>query len=515
MYHPTTNFYNATNGHGQLRNIACQYNVSLKRQCRELGGLLTIKFRQQVYSLNCDKKVSRYLFHKWQDTFENTVNSGLIDRLISRSLNIKNLKRKATAIEKMIQEQLKLRGQRFSYMEKVFTIPQTRLNLLYLYKIYKYGFCVPFLNNRTLHRQRSDYFKYLKHLRNRYLRSKNHECTETQILDRSFNVYDMKKYLIRRIIKEGVKLKACSKMIKDNLLIDGNNINNPAQSYTTAYTSLLPSIDLSRIGDERKSRGTISDIEDSIRLLLDNNHGQASQLCSAEISIKKLNRARAEFKFLNKNHLKTSIITRSKSIHPTIKKNNNVKIFIQDHNSKENDLKPTETSQIYVGSTKNNTKCPSKDGFGFDIHQYLVPLNTNRVNCQIDLRKKKNKVVNSGFISEQKPCSLPPIQNCSPYTKKKLPRCTITKGDRINTRLNFHMDQTNNVQSLCLVPEIHKETAANIKRAIVFEKHRQTNLRKTLRITSFNAMYAITFDRNPTIAIEKVKSPFIRTNKYL
>lgn len=459
---------------------------------------LTLNFNGSRHTNKLHNHLSMFISRKWAKKCDKRTRLQVIERLGKLPISLKTLKDKNKSVRIITKDDAKIANSKFSFIEKYFSKVDTQKQMLYLYKIYKFGFCIPYLRNLSLKNVRRSFYKFLQHVRNRYLRSKNYENDERQMLECSFDINHMNRYVKRKTIIENVynsskrgNLLKLDSLVKENPRAKPHPVINLKLKRTR-----LSTINISLIVHRDKIPDTLTDIRESHRMLNRNDDHINVNVTYLDNPLLKIYQQSTMPNTMSFQEQKLSSISRFSKNQPTIgASNSNNNLNPGSHNVIGN---PNEKKSIFrVDSINVDPNYQSRDSFKTDS-KLSVPLPPVQLNSQNKVDSRRLTNINIELTETRKPSSLPPIDQRSNYKQKTQhsrmrTKVTQLRKTEIDSILNHNTSKR--PQSPYLTNRPDRELVANNITNQRPHRPKLTFANKNLHLININKKYVRILDR--------------------
>ena len=367
--------------------------------------LLTIKFNNRRYSAGHQDTVSPILANKWRTACEQVVSEQFLSRLAQQPISLAALQAKNQTIRSLIGEHAKMANKSASFIERVFSKKETAGQLEYLKKIYKFSFLEPYLRNRSLAQVQSVYFKYLKYLRNQYLKVRGQKEGEDRALDWSFDIYAVRKYVQTRVIRDDSSATGIKDRILRHLSVfKQSEPDNDCVIKNRVRRFQLTSIDLSAIERTGDQQDALSDIDCAQQLLADGVDITPVQQRHSGIVIRGSWTATSS-KLGNRTTLLTSTLSRMSKLTPVPSLYENCGPLDLGTSDVHRHVNGQERVVSRIESINEDTRCTSRDTMG----KFKLPRLPMQTGTRSKLARGKSTQTDSDTAIVKRPPSMPPI----------------------------------------------------------------------------------------------------------
>lgn len=370
--------------------------------------LLTIKFNSRRYFAGHHDTVSSALNSRWRAACEQVASPQFISRLQHQPISLASLQAKNQGIRALVNESAKISNKSATFFERVFSKRESASQLEYLKKIYKFSFLEPYLRNRKLTQVQAIYFKYLKYLRNQYLKVRGQKEGEDRALDWSFDIYAVRKYVQTRVVRDdggatGVK----DRVLRHLTALRSNEPDNDCLTKNRVRRFQLTSIEVSAIERTSEQQDGLSDIDCAQQLLAEGSENTIPQQRPSGIVVRGSWTATSG-RLVNRTTLLVSTLSRMSKLTP-------VPSIYDNHGTMDMGTSNAHRLANGQGKTMSNaesvneeTYCTSKDTVG----KFNLP-RLSRLSEQGSAQNKpargKSTQPNTEAAVVKRPPSMPPI----------------------------------------------------------------------------------------------------------
>lgn len=467
--------------------------------------LLTTDFHNKRTSVRPFNINLRYISAKWEEKFNKSIRRKVIDSIKKRPVTFKTLKCKNSDIKRKNREFRKINS-RTPLFEKYFTLEEANSYFVYLYKIYKYSFSIPYLRNVSFKYTRSAFYEFLKQLRNKFLKSKNYEKNEKKLLECSFDINNLKKYTNKRIVIEDNEKKSFEiALLNENYKRKTYSYKAPMILTKFFKRPRLTSIELSEIEKQNSSLDTLSDIYASLKMLIPKFNNKKMDTINSEIMALKSTQQSFSSRLISCNAFRSSTLSQlstkqtSKEAINKSKKQNHMPAL------QSNFCDKNKNRYYRIESINVDNNIPCKNSIKGNYKQLPLPNMPLQANIQTKVRNKDIKSINNEKRMLNKSSSLPPIEEKltnNKHFKRSHKKYNNDKNKPIHMDSVLNHCNMNGSQFPKLIERPNKKpTVTNKKnrRYTCANKHFTT---KNNNLINSNKKYTQVFDRNNSPNIE-------------